>query len=134
MITEENMKIEDFLAVMAENSEIYPEFAKLPDEQQRYIANVNIITGEAKSIYEDGRLVAVCGVRFLGVGEAWMITPANIRSERKLSLLKHSRQEMIRMRDENDLWRIFAESRISKTFLKHLEFEPHPQGYVWTRK
>lgn len=133
MLEAKNMKIEDFLLVMAANSHIYTEFAELADEVQRYVANVNIVTGEARSLYEDGRLVAVCGVRFVGIGEAWMITPPDIRDGRKLSLLRHSKREMIRMRDENNLWRIFAESRISKTFLKHLEFQPHPEGHVWTR-
>ena len=134
MIEAENMKIEDFMMVMAANADIYPEFAALGDEVKIYVANVNIITGEARSLYEDGRLVAVCGVRFTGIGEAWMITPPEIREHRGLSLLKHSRREMIRMRDENQLWRIFAESRVSETFLKHLEFEPNPKGFVWTRK
>ncbi len=134
MIKAENMKIEDFLMVMAANADIYPEFAALGDENQRYVANANIITGEARSLHEDGRLIAVFGVRFVGIGEAWMITSPEIRERRRLWLLKHSRKEMIRMRDENQLWRIFAESRVSETFLKHLEFEPNPKGFVWTRK
>ena len=133
MINAENMKIEDFLAVMGANSDIYPEFAKLSDELKKYVANVNIITGEARSLYEDGRLIGVFGVRFVGIGEAWMITSPETRERRSLWLLKHSRREMIRMRDENQLWRIFAESRVSETFLKHLEFEPNPKGFVWTR-
>lgn len=128
------MQIEDFLVIMELSANIYPEFDGLPDEQKRYLANLNIITGEAQSFFEDGRLVGVGGIRYVGLGEAWMITPPEIRENRSLSLLKETRRVFIKMRDDHNLWRIFAESKISKTFLKHLEFEAHPQGFVWTRR
>jgi len=127
------MTVEDFLLVMELNAEIYPEFAELPDEQKRYLANVNIITGSAKSYFEDGRLIGVGGIRFIGIGEAWLITPPAIRSERGLSLFNDTEKLFVKMIDDNNLWRVFAESKISETFLKRMGFKCHPQGYVWTR-
>jgi len=134
MIETYPMKIEDFLLVMALNADAYSDFDKLPDEQKRYLANLNIITGEAKSFFEDGRLVAVGGIRYVGLGEAWMITPPQIRDKRSLSLLRETRKSFVSMRDNNNLWRVFAESKISETFLRHLEFKPNSAGYVWTRQ
>ena len=128
------MTVGDFLLVMELNAEIYPEFAELPDEQKRYLANVNIATGTAQSFFEEGKLVAVGGIRYAGVGEAWLITPPQVRENRGLSLLKETRKMFIETRNEHNLWRVFAESKISETFLKHLDFKPHPQGFVWTRK
>jgi len=133
MITTENMTVEDFLSVMGLNADVYPEFAELLDEQKKYLANVNIATGTAQSFFEDGKLVAVGGIRCVGVGEAWMISSPQIRDNRGLSLLKETRRNFIETRDKHNLWRVFAESKISETFLKHLGFEAHPQGFVWTR-
>lgn len=134
MIEIHPMKVEEFLLVMELNADVYPEFAKLPDEQKRYLANVNIITGKAQSFFEDGRLVGVGGIRYVGIGEAWMISPPEIRDNKGLSLLKETRRTFIAMRDEHNLWRVFAESKLSETFLKHLEFKKHPEGQVWTRQ
>jgi len=133
MIETHQMLVEDFLVIMAQNAEVYPEFDKLQDEQKRYLANINIITGEAQSFFEDGRLVAVGGIRYVGLGEAWLISPPKIREERSLSLFRETRRTFISMRDGHNLWRVFAESKISENFLKHLEFKAQSGGHVWTR-
>lgn len=128
------MEIRDFLLVMELNADVYPEFARLPDEQKKCLANVNITTGTAQSFFEDGKLVAVGGIRFIGIGEAWLLTPPKIRKDRTLSLLKETRKTFIKTRDKHNLRRVYATSRISENFLSHLGFETHPQGFVWTKK
>ena len=105
----------------------------LTEEQKRYLANVNIITGTAESFYENGRLVGVGGIRHIGVGEAWMITPPDVRGKRSLSLFRKTKETFTKTRDDLNLWRCFAESKISDNFLNHLGFEPNPKGLVWTR-
>jgi hypothetical protein len=133
MIEKRPMKIEDFLLIMEQNAGVYPWYDNLVDEQKRCVANMNIITGTAESFFEDGQLVGVGGIRFAGIGEAWMIVPPDIRDKRKLSLLRETKNTFIRTRDEKNLWRCFAESKISDNFLKHIGFEPNPKGLVWTR-
>ncbi len=134
MIEVHPMLVEDFLLVMEQNANIYPEFAALPNDLKRYLANHNIIHGTAESFFEDGRLVGVGGICYVGIGEAWMITPPQVRDNRSLSLLKETKATFIKGRDEHNLWRVFSESKISETFLRHLQFKEHPQGFVWTRK
>lgn len=127
------MTVEDYLLLMELNAEVYPQFEKLPDEQKRQYVNMNIISGSAYSLFDDGRLFTVGGIRYKGIGEAWMITPPQVRDEKKLSLLKEVRANFVRDRDRHNLWRIFAEKTIPGSFLEHLEFRPQPDGYVWTR-
>lgn len=133
MIETRPMQIEDFLLVMELNADIYPEFDKLPDEQKRYLANVNIITGTAQSFFDNGRLVGVGGIRYVGLGEAWMITPPKIREKDGLVLVKEAQETFIKMRDDKNLWRVFAEDTISETFLKRLGFKEYTNGFVWMR-
>jgi hypothetical protein len=127
------MTAEDYLLVMEQNIEVYPEWDKLTDEQKRHIAAVNISTGTAQSFFEDGRLVGVGGIRFRGIGEAWLITPPYIRDHRAKSLFREARRVFKKNRDELNLWRIFATSRISKTFLRHLGFKRSPRTFCWMR-
>jgi len=127
------MLIEDFMLIMEMNAELFPEYHAMPVDQKRYLANINIITGTAQSIFEDGKLFAVGGIRYVGIGEAWMITPPEVRESKNLSLLRRSRQTFISDRDDHNLWRVFADNSISDNFLKHLQFVPNPQGHVWTR-
>lgn len=126
------MTVKDFVHLMQLNAGVYPEFDVLSDEQKSHIANLNIVTGCAESFFEDGKLVAVGGIRYVGVGEAWLITPPKIR-DRSLSLLKETRKIFVKRRDEHNLWRIFATSKISKTFLGHLGFKELPEAFCWMR-
>ena len=127
------MKVEDFLTVMEMNPGLYPGYDVLPDEKKRLLGEANIVSGEAMTYYNKERLVGVGGMRLRGMGEAWLITPAEVRSEEGLPLFVETLGIFKEMRDRNNLWRVFAENVISETFLKRLEFEAHPKGFVWTR-
>jgi hypothetical protein len=132
MIKPEPMKLEDFLAVMQANKGVYPDYDKLPDEAKVFIGNLNIITGTAESYLENGFLIGVGGIRYIGIGEAWFLTIPELR-ERSMTLLRAARENLRRMRDEKNLWRLYATSKISTNFLKHLGFEQE-SNLVWTRK
>ncbi len=126
------MAIEDFLEVMAQNAEIYPEFAALPEEQRRLIANGNIQTGTAETFREDGKIVGVGGIRHIGIGEAWCITPPTIRDQ-PVRLLRQVKKSFDQIRNDKELWRIFAESKISENFLQHIGFVKNEGFHVYTR-
>jgi hypothetical protein len=133
MIEKRQMTVENFLAVMLANKEVYLDFSVLPDEQKILIANVNIRTGTAMSYFEDGKLLGVGGVHYVGVGEGWLLTLPEIRKERKLSLFKTVKTDFEKQRNDLKLWRVFATSKISTTFLKHLDFKPAPSTQIWNR-
>ena len=127
------MPVDDLLLLMEQNASIYHEFAALEAEQKRQVANLNILTGTAESFFEDGRLVGVGGIRYVGLGDAWLITPPDIRN-RGLSLLREARRVFTETCDEHNLRRVVATSKISETFLKHLGFmEPDNKILVWDR-
>ncbi len=137
MIKTQNMTAEDFLIVMAANADMYPnsvysQFAALSQEYKRYLANVNIATGEAKSFYADGKFIGSSGIRYVGIGEAWLATMPETR-ERPLLLLKEAKRFFKESRDDHNLWRVFANGGISMTFMEHLGFEKHENGVCWTR-
>lgn len=127
------MTVEDFLLLMELNADIYPEFAALPDEKKIYLANINIDYGTARALYEDGRLFGVGGIRFIGVGEGWLITSPHIRNNRSKSLLRETKRIFEQDREEQGLWRIFATSKISENFLLHLGFKDQEKVLIWTR-
>lgn len=128
------MTVQDFLAMMELNKEVYPEFAALTDEQKRYLAWVNVESGTADAYIENGELVGVGGIRFVGIGEGWLITSPGMRKDRKFTLLKEAKKSFIATRDRLNLWRIFATSKISQNFLKHLGFESENTTHIWTKK
>lgn len=127
------MTIEDFLQMLAANAQTYPEFASLPEDKKRYLAWVNINTGVAESYWDGDQLVGVGGIRFVGIGEGWLITTPHIRNERKFFLLRTAKKAFEHIRDSKNLWRVFATSRISTNFLRHLSFKPEPEVHVWMR-
>ena len=126
------MNIEEFLAIMKLNADIYVEFENLSLDAKKYVANINIMTGTAQTYFEDGVLIGAGGIRYVGVGEGWMITPPQMRYDKKILLLKRARQCFERTRIDKNLWRIFAETRISETFLEHLGFVKSENTHVWT--
>ena len=131
MNSRRTMKVDDFLLVMKRNRGIYPEFEALPEEQKRYLANLNICTGTAETFLdEEGEIIGVGGVRYLGIGEAWFIT---LPGKRRPFMLRTVLENFTRIRDSKNLWRIYAESRISNLFLEHLEFNEQKGIYIWTR-
>jgi len=133
MIEQKPMQVDEFIAVMMANKTVYPEFATASPETQFLMANINTRTGTAISYFEDGKLVGMGGIRYLGLGEAWMITPPEIREHRGLSLFKAAKFNFEKQRDELKLWRVFAETKISDNFLKHLDFVKLDRGFVWNR-
>ncbi len=121
----------EFLSVMQANVGLYPDFDALSIERKRLIAQVNICTGTAESFYDnEGRLIGVGGIRYMGLGEAWMLTLPEIREP---FLLRTVAQNFERLRDEKHLWRVFAESKVSENFLKHLRFVRQDGMHIWTR-
>jgi len=131
------MTVEDFLKVMEMNVDIYPEFNELTDEQKRYLAFVNINTGEAVSFFRNDQFLGLGGIRYIGIGEAWILTTPEMIAKGKIhnhgNLLRESRKIFKKVSDEHHLWRVFADSSISETFLEHCGFERRPKGYCWTR-
>ncbi len=136
MIEKKPMEINDFLTIMAANAEVYPEFAELPDGQKRHLANINILTGTAESYIEDGKLVGVGGIRYVGIGEGWFITLPELRQKNRqgLALFKFIEKAFVKTRDELNLWRVFAGSKISTHFLERLGFAKDTSTRVWTRQ
>lgn len=125
------MDIQEFLDVMKANEGIWKEYDELPDEQKRFLAHVNICTGVAETYFDDdGELFGVGGIRYVGIGESWMVT---LPTKRKPFLLRIAAESMKRIVNDKNLWRLFAESKISESFLRHSGFEKKDGIYVWTR-
>ena len=126
------MKVEEMLLIMEQNLDHYPDYAKMSDEQKKYLANLNVLTGTSESFFLNGRIVAVGGVRYTGLGEAWMITPPATR-ELSCALLRNTKLNLKRIIEEKNLWRVFATSQISENFLQHCGFVKEP-AHIWTRE
>jgi len=125
------MTVEEFLQVMKANPGIWPEYDKATDEQKRYVAHLNICTGVAETyIDDDGELFGVGGIRFVGLGEAWFLT---LPTKRKPFLLRTAGEAFNRIRDEKNLWRVFAESKVNENFLRHSGFKKQDGMHIWTR-
>ncbi|MDD5381863.1 MAG: hypothetical protein PHG53_09555 [Phycisphaerae bacterium] len=155
MITTKAMTVDDFVTIMMQNLSVYPELPVLSEEQKqqgltdeqknsildaqlRLMAHLNICTGTALSYFDSNKnneLVGVGGIRYTGIGEIWMITPPEIRQERKLSLLKEAKSTFEKQRDELSLWRVFSETGLSENFVRHLGFtDPQSKVLSWDRK
>jgi hypothetical protein len=135
MWEEKLMTVQDFMEVMRPNEGFYPEYACLSEKEKECLPKLNLSTGFAQSHYLDGKLVAVSGIRCLGVGEAWFITIPEMREKLSMQklMLKHSKEMLIKMRDSLNLWCLFATNRISANYLEHLDFMPEPRFFVWVR-
>jgi hypothetical protein len=134
--TIEPMRPEDFLRLMEMNQGFYPEYASLSQQDKLRVAQLNRDTGIAESHYLDGKLVAVTGIRERGIGEAWFVTTPDIRENHKFLLFKSVKENLPIYRDTLNLWKLFATSRISETFLKHLGFdcsEDRQNIFQWIR-
>ena len=127
------MEPEDSLLVMEQNKELYPEYDALPFDQKEYWAYLNGNTGTAETFLDDdGKVAGVGGIRYIGIGEAWLLTLPEIR-QNALWFYRRAKSHYMAMRDSKHLWRIFAETRISETFLKHLGFNRQNGMHVWTK-
>jgi hypothetical protein len=136
------MTTEEFIKIMNDNASDFPEFAALSQTEKEAMANMNILTGPTMAFRNsEGRLDGVGGVRIKGVGEGWMITPRRIQSHpdfqlrRKQfqALLRDTRNEMKKMFDEHNLWRVYAIGKLSMTFPEHLGFERLDNALIWSR-
>lgn len=137
------MTIDEFLEIMADNANDFPEFMAMSQADKMSMANTNIVTGPAEAFRdENGRLVGVGGIRIIGVAEGWLITPRNIRCHPDHAIRRQKFQEFLqitqdtfkRMRDDNGLWRVFATGTLSTKFLEQLGFEKIDKTLVWSRK
>lgn len=125
------MEISDFLEVMKANPGIWLEYDNATDEQKRFVAHLNICTGTAETFFDDdNEMIGVGGIRFVGIGEAWMIT---LPTKRKPFLLRQAAETFNRIKDDKNLWRIFAESRVNEHFLRHLGFKKQDGMHIFTR-
>lgn len=128
------MQIEEYLKVMEQNAEIFPEWGPMSLQDKQFLAKVNMITGVAKTFTEDnGEFFGCAGIHYVGVGEAWCITPPDVRNDKKLTLLREAKRFFSTERDRLNLWRIYAANRISQTYLNHLGFEKADNLSIWTR-
>jgi hypothetical protein len=94
-------------------------------------ARLNLIHGTAEAVEEDGQVVGVGGIRYMGIGEGWFIT---VPEKRRLALFEFIQEHFQRVRTEKNLWRIFAESKISERFLHHLGFVKNPGMHIYTER
>jgi N-acetylglutamate synthase-like GNAT family acetyltransferase len=131
-LTKRQMKPEEFVFVMDQNKDAYPEWATLSEERKRFIAEGNLVYGVAETYLDpEGNIVGVSGVRYVGIGEAWLIT---LPDARRPSLLRTVKKLFANVMKENNLWRVFAETRFSQGFLTHLGFKKYEGTYVWERQ
>ncbi len=137
------MTTDEFLKIMADNSSDFSEFAALSDTLKQKVAEVNIITGCAEAFYDDnGKLQGVGGIRYKGVGEAWMLTPRNIQSHpdhtrrqsQFLDLLAVTKKNMLRMVAENEILQLYATGTLSTKFLEQVGFKRQDKVLIWTRE
>lgn len=112
----------DFLTLMDQNAEHYPEYMALSDEMKLAIAQLRANNGTAQSYFYKGQLVAVGGITSIGIGEAWLVAKPDILVENKKSLFKETKRE-IKDAQEQGLWMIVANAKISSNFLEHLGFK-----------
>jgi len=134
MIERRAMIVEDFLKVMDANKAIYPAYDALADEHKRFIAKVNMLMGTAYSYFKDGEFWGVGGIRYIGVGEAWLIGSPETRKQLTMPEFAFIKERFEQERDEKNLWRVFAESSISDVFLRRLGFVKQDGFHVWTRQ
>ena len=129
------MTTEDFLEIMADNADLFPEYSAMSQEQKEAVANLRIITGAAEAFRDpDGTLVGVGGISYKGVGEAWLITPKDIREHQQKRLLRTTKAVMKSICNEHNLWRVFATGKLSTNFLEHIGFETIDKTLVWSRR
>jgi len=128
------MTIEEYINVMDQDPIHFPEWAGFDINTKQFLAKVNMVTGVAKTFTEDnGNFFGCAGIHYVGVGEAWCITPPDIRKDKKLTLLREAKNFFGTQRDKLNLWRIYAANRISQTYLNHLGFEKADNLSIWTR-
>jgi len=127
------MSNEDFLRLMEMNKEFYPEYASLSPQDKLLVAQLNRDTGIAEAYYLDNKLVGVAGIRERGIGEAWFVTTPDVRENHRMFLLRAVKKNLPIYRDNLNLWKLFATSKISKNFLEHLEFDGSRRIFQWIR-
>jgi hypothetical protein len=134
ILTKKTMEIEDFMAIIAQNKEHYPEYANLPEETKRFMAQLNISTGVAESYFDsEGKLFAVGGMRYCGVGEAWVLSTPQARQSNALTLFKNTAANLKLLRDKLNLIKVYADADINSNFLEHLGFNKTNNTLLWIR-
>ena len=114
--------VDDILEMMDRNKREFADFALLPDEQKRNLAQLNIDSGLAQSYFLDDKLVAVGGIRMIGLGEAWLAVDPDIKTTHKKTLMRESKTLLDDAKSQG-IWCLFAVNKISENFLRHLGFE-----------
>ena len=127
------MNIADFLLVMEANADLFPEWQLLSDSEKTKQALQRMHYGSAEAVFDGDQVVGVQGILQLGIGEAWLIARPDMR-DKKFSLMRHSIKAFERLRDVDAYMRVFANTKISETYLKHLGFESDTTTHIWTRK
>jgi hypothetical protein len=133
MITKKTMTIQDFVDIMACNTASYPDYANLPEESKRFMAQLNISTGVAESYFDDGKLFGIGGIRYCGIGEAWMLTTPEARTSKTRMVFRTAVKNLTLMRDNLNLIKVYADGDISSNFLEHLDFKKTDNTLLWIR-
>jgi hypothetical protein len=124
------MTVQDFTHVMEKNRDMYPEFHLMSFKEKFAIANDHIERGVAESyLGKHGEVIGVGGIDFVGVGEGWFIS---LPEQRTSSLLRTVKEQFNRIRKAKNLVKIYATSRISENFLKHLGFKKHNSVHIYS--
>lgn len=134
MVERKPMTEEDFIAVTDANINLFPEWVNYSDDQKRYLAKVNIMTGTAESYYDNG-LIGIGGIRYLGLGEAWFVLMPELKNQdiRRAAAAVFIKERFEEQRDRLNLWRVFAEAKTGEDYLLKLGFEKQPNTMIWTR-
>ena len=92
-------------------------------------ASLNQVAGPGYTLFDGKTPILAGGIRIHGVGEAWIMSSDKIRQDPKL-LMRTIRPQFDKIVRENQLWRLWAISKVSDTFLEHFDFVKQ-EGFIW---
>lgn len=124
----EPMQIEQYVELMKMNRQFYP---GITEKLMYEIAKFNIDTGISEVHFKDGKMIAVAGIRYRGIGEPWFVSTPELR-ENKFLLYRKMKKTLPRMAASLNLWRMYANSKINDNFLHHLNFTDEEKIFAWT--
>ena len=89
------------------------------------------ISGPAFTLMDGGQILAIGGVRVLGIGQAWaLLAPGG--EKRAKTILRTARAVIERSMASEKLYRVYAEASVDKpAWFKHLGF--HTQDNIYVR-
>lgn len=83
------------------------------EEQVTSTAALNQISGPGFTLMDNGKVIAVGGVRVQGIGQAWcLLSPAILNERRKL--IEISQDVLQRCMNDAQVYRVYAEASVDK--------------------